>query len=128
MKIEKNFELREFECRDGTPVPEEYIQNVIELCKNLQILRDFIKKPIIIISAYRSPEYNKSIGSKPTSQHRTAKASDIVVPGMNPVEVRDIIIKLIKDGKMKKGGVGLYAKFVHYDIRGYNARWGSYVK
>ena len=127
MQIEKNFNLKEFECRDGSPVPRDLLDNVKELCKNLQILRDFIEKPIIVISAYRSLEYNTSIGSKPTSQHRLGKAADIIVPGMTSLEVRNVIIQLIKEGKMKKGGVGLYSKFTHYDVRGYNARWGSYT-
>ena len=127
MQIEKNFNLKEFECRDDSPVPRDLLDNVKELCKNLQILRDFIEKPIIVISAYRSLEYNTSIGSKPTSQHRLGKAADIIVPGMTSLEVRNVIIQLIKEGKMKKGGVGLYSKFTHYDVRGYNARWGSYT-
>ena len=36
---------------------------------------------------------------------------------------------LAKEGKIKKGGVGLYRYFVHYDVRGFNARWkGKGVK
>ena len=57
-----------------------------------------------------------------------AKAADIVVPGMTSLEVRNIILELIKEGKMCKGGVGIYPTFTHYDVRGYNARWGSYKK
>ena len=47
---------------------------------------------------------------------------------MTSLEVRDIVIKLIKDGEMDSGGVGIYPTFVHYDVRGRNARWGSYKK
>ena len=125
MQLEKNFNISEFKCKDGSEVPEKHLGNVTELCQNLQILRDHINRPIIIISGYRSPKYNKSIGSRSTSQHLLAKAADIIVPGMSTLEVRDTIIKLIKQNKMKKGGVGLYNNFVHYDIRGFNARWGS---
>ena len=125
MQLEKNFNISEFKCKDGSGVPEEYLDNVTELCRNLQVLRDHINKPIIVISGYRSPKYNKSIGSRNTSQHLLAKAADIIVPGMSTLEVRNTIIKLIKQNKMKKGGVGLYSNFVHYDVRGFNARWGS---
>ena len=128
MKLEKNFSLHEFRCKDGTDVPDEFMDNVRELCVNLQILRDHIDKPITIISGYRSPEYNTKIKGAKRSQHMSAKAADIIVPGMTSLEVRDIIIQLIKEGKMVKGGVGIYSTFVHYDIRGYNARWGSYKK
>lgn len=128
MQLEKNFKLSEFACRDGSEVPEECMHNVIELCKNLQILRDHLKRPIVVISGYRSLSYNTSIGSKPTSQHRLAKAADIVVPGLTPLEVRDTILELIRLGRMKQGGVGLYQTFTHYDVRGRAARWGRYKK
>ena len=128
MKLEKNFSLHEFRCKDGTDVPDELMDNVRELCVNLQILRDYIDKPITIISGYRSPEYNTKIKGAKRSQHMSARAADIIVPGMTSLEVRDIIIQLIKEGKMVKGGVGIYPTFVHYDVRGYNARWGSYER
>jgi uncharacterized protein YcbK (DUF882 family) len=32
-------------------------------------------------------------------------------------------LKLIDQGKMKKGGVGIYENFVHYDIRGTLTQW-----
>lgn len=128
MKITKNFNLQEFDCRDGSQVPQEYMHNVTKLCENLQVLREHINKPIIVISGYRSPEYNTKIKGAKKSQHMLAKAADIVVPGMTSLEVRNIILELIKEGKMCKGGVGIYPTFTHYDVRGYNARWGSYKK
>jgi len=40
-----------------------------------------------------------------------------------------MINKLIKEQKIKKGGIGIYTSFVHYDTRGWNARWkGKGVK
>jgi uncharacterized protein YcbK (DUF882 family) len=91
-------------------------------------LREELGRPIIVISGYRSPDYNTKIKGAKRSQHLFAKAADIVVPGMTSLEVRDTIIKLIKEGKMRKGGVGIYPTFTHYDVRGFNARWGSYKK
>ena len=99
------------------------MENVLELAENLQILRDHIQKPISVISGYRSPKYNRKIGGAKRSQHMFAKAADIIVKDMTPDEVRNEIVKLIKDGKIKSGGVGLYTHFTHYDIRGRNARW-----
>jgi len=129
MKLTENFALHEFKCRDGSVVPEELIENVKELAENLQVLRAHIGKPIIVISGYRSPKYNRKIGGARKSQHMKATAADIVVPGMKPDEVREEILQLIKDGKMKKGGVGRYTTFIHYDVRGWNARWsGSGIK
>ena len=129
VKLEKNFSLHEFRCKDGSPVPEEYMDNVKELAKNLQVLRDYLGLPVRIISGYRSPKYNRKIGGARRSQHMLAKAGDIKISGMSPQEVKSAIVQLIKDGKMRSGGVGLYQTFTHYDIRGRNARWyGSGVK
>lgn len=125
MNLTPNFSLKEFECNDGTPVPQKYIANVKELAQNLQVLRDEINLPISINSGYRHPFYNKQIGGAKFSQHLTASASDIVVRDMTPKKVAKTILKLIKSGKMKEGGVGLYNGFVHYDIRGTKARWDN---
>ena len=128
-QMSKNFKKSEFKCRDGTSVPDEYMDNLEELVENLQIIRDHINVPMHIISGYRSPKYNRRIGGARKSQHMKAKAADIVVKSLKPTELREIIINLIKEGKIKKGGVGLYRSFVHYDTRGWNARWkGKGVK
>tara|TARA_B100000131_G_scaffold227835_1_gene219503 strand:+ start:1776 stop:2306 length:531 start_codon:yes stop_codon:yes gene_type:complete len=123
MQLTENFSLREFRCKDGTDVPEEYMDNVRLLCENLQVLRDEIGKPIRIISGYRSKKYNTRIGGARKSQHMTAKAGDLKVSGMKPSEVKEVIVRLIKEGRMHPGGIGLYKTFTHYDVRGRNARW-----
>ena len=128
-QLSKNFKKSEFKCRDGTDVPDDLMDNLLELVENLQIIRDYIDKPIRVISGYRTPKYNRRIDGARRSQHMTAKAADLRVSGMDPKELRKIIVDLIKDGKIKKGGVGLYKSFVHYDVRGRNTRWkGSGVK
>jgi uncharacterized protein YcbK (DUF882 family) len=125
MKLTKNFALKEFKCRDGSLPEGELLENCQELADNLQVLRDHIGKPINIISGYRPPSYNKKIGGAKRSQHLFAKAADIKVSGMAPAEVHATVIKLIKAGKMKQGGVGKYSTFVHYDTRGTAARWSG---
>jgi len=123
MQLEKNFKLKEFKCRDGTPVPEELMDNVELLAKNLQVIRDYIESPLVIISGYRTKKYNTRIGGARRSQHMLAKAGDLRTSTHTPQELREVIVKLIKEGKIMKGGVGLYNTFVHYDVRGRNARW-----
>ena len=128
-QLTKNFKLSEFKCRDGSVVPDELLDNVELLSKNLQVLRDYIGKPIRVISGYRSPKYNRRIGGARKSQHMQAKAADIKVSGMAPDEVRDAILHLIEEGKMMQGGVGRYRSFTHYDVRARKARWsGSGIK
>lgn len=124
MKLTKNFSLKEFNCKDGTPVPKMYYQNVQELANNLQILRDHLGVPVEITgSGYRTPSHNKKVNGAKNSQHLTASAADINSKGDTPKELAAIIEKLIKEGKMKQGGLGIYTRFVHYDIRGTKARW-----
>ena len=48
--LSKNFKKSEFKCRDGTSVPDELMPNLRELVKNLQIIRDYIGKPVHVIS------------------------------------------------------------------------------
>lgn len=124
-QLTKNFHISEFACHDGVVVPEELYDNVLELAKNLQVLRDALGKPVKIMSGYRHLAYNKKIGGAKKSQHMVAKAGDLKVKGIGPKRLADKIESLVAEGKMKKGGVGRYPTFTHYDTRGKNARWGG---
>jgi uncharacterized protein YcbK (DUF882 family) len=124
-QITKNFDSSEFKCRDNTEVPEELAENLILLCENLQKLRDRLQMPIRVISGYRTPEYNRKIGGAQRSQHLLAKAADITAPELTPRELWEILREMIRDGRIMKGGVGIYRDFVHYDVRGFNARWSG---
>lgn len=123
MILTTNFTLEEFACKDGSPVPDNLIDNVLQLARQLQILRDHLGESIHINSAYRTPDYNKKIGGKVASQHLQAKAADITCKNKTPKQLAVIIEKLIADGKLKFGGMGVYPGFVHVDIRNGKARW-----
>lgn len=123
MKLSKNFSKKEFDSKDGTPMPDNVLSNVKCLSINLQVLRDSLNKPITINSAYRSPLHNKRVGGSPNSQHLLGKAGDLVVKGMRPIDLYNHIESLIDKGVMMEGGLGLYNTFVHYDTRGVKARW-----
>lgn len=121
--LTRNFNLSEFRCKDGTGVPPEYLCNVRVLATNLQVIRDIIDEPLVIVSGYRTPEHNRTCGGAKHSQHLTASAADIRCAGLPPVELRQVILDLIESGEIMQGGLGLYDTFVHYDIRGTKARW-----
>jgi len=125
MKLTKNFNLKEFECKCGCDMPLEVYENLIKLTGQLQILRDYLGRPIKINSAYRCPKHNAKIGGSKTSQHLLGKAADITIQSLKPIEVFTIIEDLIDFGVMLQGGLGLYEEkgFVHYDIRKTRARW-----
>jgi uncharacterized protein YcbK (DUF882 family) len=122
-KLTKNFSLEEFKCKDGSDIPNNALSNIIELAKNLQVLRDALGKSITITSGYRSQKHNAKIGGAKNSQHVKGTASDIKVKGMTAKEVALVIEELIESGKMKEGGIGIYPTWVHYDIRGVKKRW-----
>lgn len=123
LQITKNFNISEMEYYDV--VPPILIANATELLTNLQVLRDACNKPITILSGYRSVDRNKAVGGATKSQHMFANAADIQVKDMSPIEVKTLIEKLIKEGKMKQGGLGIYNDWVHYDTRGTVARWDN---
>lgn len=124
MKLTENFDSEEFDCKDGTPVPEELMDNCKELAENLQVLRDYLGVPVRITgSGYRTEAHNKKVKGAKNSQHLKAKAADINADGYTPLRLSVVIKNLIKEGKMKEGGVGVYPGFVHYDIRGTATRW-----
>ena len=129
MFVTAHFKAEEFKCpKDGVP-PAELYDNLERLCMQLEALREELGKPILVISGYRSPNFNASLHGAKKSQHMFATASDIKVKGVSPRKVHSTILKLIKEGKMEQGGLGLYETFVHYDVRGHKARWyGKGVK
>lgn len=132
----KNFNLEEFiysKFYKAAKVQEKVIEsyekdkevqeNLKLLAEQLQVLRDELNKPITINIAYRPYWWEKMRGRTGTSQHCLGKAADIRVNGMTTKELHTVILKLIGEGKMNNGGLGLYRTFVHYDIRPYPARW-----
>ena len=59
------------------PTKEQWI-NLFAIRDNvLNPLREKFGKPIRITSGFRSPELNKAVGGKPTSQHTKGEAMDI---------------------------------------------------
>jgi uncharacterized protein YcbK (DUF882 family) len=122
-KLTANFKLEEFNSKCGRPIPNNVLPNIIELAKNLQVLRDALGKSITITSGYRSPEHNAKVKGAKNSQHVKGTAADIKVKGMTPKEVAKVIEGLIASGKMTQGGIGIYPSWVHYDCRKIKARW-----
>jgi uncharacterized protein YcbK (DUF882 family) len=122
MKLTNNFNLNEFN-KHNFPLTETILRNIQELAKNLQVLRDEVKKPIKITSGYRNAEFNNKIGGASQSRHITGQAADLKIEGYTPKQVAAIIEKLIAAGKMKQGGLGTYSTWIHYDTRGTAARW-----
>jgi len=122
-KLTENFRLQEFQSKDGAGFPPSVLINLSKLANNLQVLRNELKQSITITSGYRSPKHNKSVGGVANSQHVLGNACDLQAKNTTPVQLATFIQKLILEGKMEQGAVGIYPTFVHYDIRGTRVRW-----
>ena len=125
MQLTKDFQLHEFECKCGCQMPDLVFTEVKKLANQLQIIRSFIQRPIILTNAYRCPTHNKEVGGVSDSQHLLGKAADIKVKELDPTELYSVINTLIRYEYVTEGGMGLYNTFVHYDIRGTYARWDN---
>jgi uncharacterized protein YcbK (DUF882 family) len=115
--------MNEFDSHDGVATPVSVRGNIQFLMDQLEVLRAQVNAPIRIVSGYRSPAHNASVGGKGQSRHMCGQAADIQITGMTPTEVHATIERLITAGQMQQGGLGLYRTFVHYDTRGHKARW-----
>lgn len=116
MKLTPNFYLDEFVHDGDKPPTGAIVVNIRQLAQRLQVIRDITGKRIRINSGYRSLEHNAEVGGKPDSYHLRGMAADIVIVGMTPREVQELL-------KNWSGGLGSYETFTHVDIRDYRARW-----
>jgi uncharacterized protein YcbK (DUF882 family) len=126
MKITKNFNREEFDCKCGCEMPSSVFYEIEYLANELQTIRDHSNAPIQINSAYRCPSHNKAIGGVSNSQHILGKAADIVIKGLDPIlDTYDYLDDLMLSGEILQGGLGMYQSFTHYDIRKTKARWNN---
>ncbi len=99
---------REF---DNTP-NEVQIYQLNRLANFLETVRALLGKPILVDSAFRSPEVNHAVGSTSNSQHLKGCAADIRVPGMTPAEV----VKAIHEAKLPYDQLILELGWTHISI------------
>lgn len=114
--ISKHFNRSEFSCKCGCG----FDTVDAELVMVLENLRDQLKgRPIKINSGCRCVRHNAKVGGVNNSVHRTGKAADIVVQGLDADTVADCLEELYPE----KYGIGRYPAFVHIDVRKEKARW-----
>lgn len=95
MRLSQNFQLHEFtrsqtasrHNRDNTP-PDDALFEMQALVTNvLQPIRDYLARPIVISSGYRSPWLNKKIRGATNSQHMRGQAADFECPGIGNLDL-----------------------------------------
>lgn len=81
-----------------------------------QLRRDLDGKPLIVLSAYRSPEHNARVGGAKNSYHMRGMAADISMANFRSVsEIEDFCEKAFKAGFNAVVGYP-NSNFVHIDI------------
>ncbi len=118
-KLSSNFTVKEFACKDGS----DAVLTAPRLVMVLQSIRSHFAAPVVIHSAYRTPQYNAKVGGAAHSQHCYGTAADISVRGQTPAAVAAYARTLMPDW----GGVGVYAGqgFTHVDVREARADWNG---
>lgn len=112
----------ELACKDGTPYPDAFVEDgrVDDLCRLFEAIRALLgHRQLTVLSAYRTPAHNRSIGGARDSQHVQGRALDLRPPaGRTPFEMYSAIRAAKADGHLPDlGGIGLYNTFVHVDCR-----------
>ena len=116
--LSPHFQVQDFACNDGS----DQILIDGDLVDLLEKIRAAVGgKPVLINSAYRTPEYNASpnVGGAKTSQHLYGRAADVVVSGASPLLVGQIAEYYLG----WQGGIGVYNGFTHVDTRAIRSRW-----
>lgn len=90
--------------------PEVFDNMLLLITECLQQLREYIQKPMIITSGYRSQLLNQQIGGVDTSQHCKGQAADFIVKGMS---IEQIILAVKRSGIEFDQCINEYNQWVH---------------
>lgn len=115
-KVGQHFKVKEFACKDGSQVVfiDSYLVSILD------ILRNEVKKPVIINSGYRTPTRNKEVDGAKYSYHMRGMAADIRIAGMSAKEIANKLNKIIPN----ECGIIVYKNWVHLDVRTQKYREG----
>lgn len=155
LRVSPHFLLGEFKCKQASGYPKYLVLRPRLLEKLEFLLEDLNARGInapgfVVMSGYRTPHYNRSIGNVGASRHLYGGAADVYVDADGNGNMDDLnndgkaniedarLLYNLADSYVKRtgatgltGGVGLYDKnayhgpFVHIDVRGSKARWGD---
>lgn len=154
-KVSPHFTLEQFLCKeDVTRKYPKYVVLQERLPLKLEAILERVNQlgfhtdTLHVMSAFRTPYYNRAIGDVKYSMHQWGSASDIFIDPDDKdrmedlnhdgrVDIRDSkwlydqIEKMLADRRYQRfqGGMGFYPAtpahppFVHVDVRGTKARW-----
>lgn len=146
MFVSPHFRLKQFLCKQSSHFPKYLMLSEKLLMKLEMILEklnvdEFRADTLTIMSGFRTPAYNRSLGNVRFSRHLWGDATDILVMkdlnGDGKIDFKDSLIlkEIVEDlenefpNEFSMGGIGVYkhtglhGPFVHVDARGFPARW-----
>lgn len=114
--LTRHFSRKEFACS----CCGEAVINP-QLLIGLELLREYVGKPIVVTCGYRCPRHNAEVGGVENSYHTKGMAADIYVVGLTPFELAGQAARV---PLFLNGGIGIYPSrgFVHVDV-GRKRRW-----
>ena len=151
--LSPHFKLKEFTSKQRSGYPK-FVYLRPSLLLKLEMLRREMNmnsinvSNMVIMSGYRTPQYNKAIGNVKFSRHVYGDAADIFVDndgnyrmddlnkdGAVSIKDADVMARMIAELNKRSeykgliGGLGVYGPkphrgpFIHVDTRGIKARW-----
>ena len=154
-QVSRHFRLGDFLTRDQPDVWPKYLVLREELLDKLELVllaleaRGVATNHVVVLSGFRTPQYNRSIsyeGTAYASRHMYGDAADLIVDadrngrmddlngdGIVDFHDTDVINRAVEAVERSfpdlVGGLGLYhamgpsGPFAHIDVRGTRARW-----
>ncbi len=108
MQITEHFSLKELTRSEtarrlglqNTPSSAE-MANIQYTAEQLEKIRAYVGRGIVVTSCFRSERVNKAVGGSPTSAHRFGLAADCDAIGLTSLAFAEEIIKMRDEGKIK---------------------------
>lgn len=146
LQLSKHFKAKEFQCHDGSPLPDIFPERIKDTVEFMERLRGFINFVVLertgqwknigiyITSGHRSPEYMKKKNIKDSGNHSGCYAGDTMPTkdGQHYYykyftyeeywEMTELVDKSFPDRSYRLGRYD-ESRFVHVDCRyGYGGR------
>lgn len=136
-----HFKFSDFACHDGTPYPEDFVEQWTGLIGICDAIREQWGAPLTVVSGYRTPRYNSDLvaADEERGTHQVASGSYHIIgqaADLRPETVAQVpqLLKLVLSMKQAGelpllGGVASYpvSAWVHIDTGltpdGHLRRW-----
>lgn len=127
-RLSTHFTIEEFDCRDGSKCRPADHEGLEYLCRQyLEPLRMKYGR-VKVNSGFRTRAYNARIGGASKSYHiyteRTNdQAADVTCQKGTPRDWHRTLNWIRQNKRGGRGGLGLYDRFVHVDLREVKSDW-----